>query len=97
MFIELNDLGLSNSSTAGKSGSKLLIPAADFHASRNELLAYKEALDQNAIVSATNTSGRNENGHAEFGISQPRIQRGGFIRAIVQDCYRKRPVLGPPP
>ncbi|MBU4529399.1 MAG: PAS domain-containing protein [Hoeflea sp.] len=58
MFLEVTDLGLSDSSAEDRSDSKLLIPAAAFHASRNELQAYKEALDQNTIVSVTNTSGR---------------------------------------
>mgnify|MGYP003630832821 CR=1 FL=1 len=58
MFLEVTDLSRPNSSADSWPKNQLLVRATDFHASRNELLAYKEALDQNTIVSLTNTSGR---------------------------------------
>ena len=58
MFLQVSDLDASGPPTQNWSGNQFLVHQVNFQAWRNELEAYKEALDGNTIVSMTNATGR---------------------------------------
>jgi diguanylate cyclase (GGDEF)-like protein/PAS domain S-box-containing protein len=58
MIFEEADGGRSNLSNVIQSEDGILAHSTPYHEACNELIAYKEALDQNTIVSITNRSGK---------------------------------------
>lgn len=58
MILEEADDGHGNLSNGIQSGDGYSVHSLAYHEACNELIAYKEALDQNTIVSITNKSGR---------------------------------------